>query len=44
VKVSLVVEGGGFGATKFEVTDKRNAENDMHYTNLIEAKVRQLIK
>jgi len=44
VKASFINQNSGFGTASLAITDKNSAENDMHYTNLIETKVRQIIK
>ena len=42
--VTIHVDGEGIGDTIIEVVAKETAANDMHYTNMIEPKVRDLVK
>ena len=44
MRVSLDVNNEGIGDTVIKVVPKQSAEQDMHYTNMIEPKVRDLIK
>ena len=44
LQVTLHVDDQGIGDTIIKVMPRQTAERDMHYTNLIEAKVRKLVK
>lgn len=44
LRVSLDVNNEGIGDTVIKVIPRQTAEQDMHYTNMIEPKVRDLIK
>jgi hypothetical protein len=44
LRVFLDVNNEGIGDTIIKVTPKQTAEQDMHYTNMIEPKIRDLIK
>ena len=44
LRVSLDVNNEGIGDTVIKVIPKQTAEQDMYYTNMIEPKVRDLIK
>ena len=44
LQVTLFVGDNGIGDTIIKVMPKQTAERDMHYTNIIDAKVRKLVK
>ena len=44
LQVTLFVDDKGVGDTIIKLVPKQRAEQDMHYTNLIEPKVRDLVK
>ena len=44
LQVTLFVDDKGVGDTIIKVVPKLRAEQDMHYTNMIEPKVRDLVK